>query len=171
MGFLKKSIYFAAWAKIILAKYISAWLLAEGAVILSGLAYNGRWEDGSIKWNGGANVKLRVFEKSTRFQHYIDSFNINTNAWVMSYVYKRLRFLNSKVLSQLGALVSIKKKSIFMLIQSTQRKVVHSLLIMIFLQGFLALWHGWHPGYYICFFNEFLVMQFEKSFFPLVDNK
>merc|ERR1712141_583773 len=136
----KKSIYFAAWAKIILAKYISAWLLAEGAVILSGLAYNGKWEDGSIKWNGGANVKLRVFEKSTRFQHYIDSFNINTNAWVMSYVYKRLRFLNSKILSQLGAL------------------------------GFLALWHGWHPGYYICFFNEFLVMQFEKSFFPLVDN-
>ena len=107
LGFLKKSIYFAAWAKIILAKYISAWLLAEGAVILSGLAYNGKWEDGSIKWNGGANVKLRVFEKSTRFQHYIDSFNINTNAWVMSYVYKRLRFLNSKILSQLGALVSI----------------------------------------------------------------
>ena len=98
LGFLKKSIYFAAWAKIILAKYISAWLLAEGAVILSGLAYNGKWEDGSIKWNGGANVKLRVFEKSTRFQHYIDSFNINTNAWVMSYVYKRLRFLNSKIL-------------------------------------------------------------------------
>ena len=38
-------------------------------------------------------------------------------------------------------------------------------------QTFLALWHGWHPGYYICFFNEFLVMQFEKSFFPLIDNK
>ena len=48
-----KSIYFAGWVKIILAKYVSAWLLAEGAVILSGLAYNGRWEDGSVKWNGG----------------------------------------------------------------------------------------------------------------------
>ena len=53
LGFLTKSLYFSAWVKIILAKYVSAWLLAEGAVILSGLAYNGRWEDGSVKWNGG----------------------------------------------------------------------------------------------------------------------
>lgn len=141
LGFLAKSFYFSIWVKVILAKYISAWLLAEGAVILSGLAYNGRWEDGSIKWNGGANVRLRIFEKSSRFQHLIDSFNINTNAWVMTYVYKRLRFLNNRMLSQLGALV------------------------------FLAFWHGWHPGYYITFFNEFLCMNFEKGFFPMVDNR
>ena len=70
-----------------------------------GLAYNGRWEDGSIKWNGGANVRLRIFEKSSQMQHLVDSFNINTNAWIMHYVYKRLRFLNSKMLSQTGALV------------------------------------------------------------------
>ena len=110
MGFFKKSLYFSVWVKIILAKYISAWLLAEGAVILSGLAYNGRWEDGSIKWNGGANVKLRIFEKSSRFQHYVDSFNINTNAWVLNYVYKRLRFLNNRSYSQLGALVRFFQK-------------------------------------------------------------
>jgi len=140
LGFLRKSLYFSLWVKIILAKYISAWLLAEGAVILSGLAYNGRWEDGSIKWNGGANVRLRIFEKSSQMQHLIDSFNINTNAWVMHYVYKRLRFLQSKMLSQTGALL------------------------------FLALWHGWHPGYYITFFNEFLVVNFEKGFFPMVAN-
>jgi len=140
MNFFKRSLYFSIWVKIILAKYISAWLLSEGALILSGMGYNGEWEDGSIKWNGGANVRLRIFEKSSRFQHIIDGFNINTNAWVMSYVYKRLRFLNNKILSQLGALV------------------------------FLAVWHGWHPGYYITFFNEFLVMQFEKNFFPIVDN-
>jgi len=140
MSFFKRSLYFSIWVKVILAKYISAWLLSEGALILSGMGYNGNWEDGSIKWNGGANVRLRIFEKSSRFQHIIDGFNINTNAWVMSYVYKRLRFLNNKILSQLGALV------------------------------FLAVWHGWHPGYYITFFNEFLVMQFEKNFFPIVDN-
>ena len=45
------------------------WLIAEGVVILSGLAYNGRDADGNIFWNGGANVKLRVYENSTRFQH------------------------------------------------------------------------------------------------------
>ena len=60
LGFLRKSLYFSLWVKIILAKYISAWLLAEGAVILSGLAYNGRWEDGSIKWNGGKKNALLI---------------------------------------------------------------------------------------------------------------
>ena len=68
----------------------------------SGLAYNGRNDNGDILWNGGANVKLMIYENATRFQHMIDSFNINTNAWVMSYIYKRLRFLNNKILSQLG---------------------------------------------------------------------
>lgn len=140
LGFFVKSFYFSIWVKVILAKYISAWLLAEGAVIMSGLAYNGKWEDGSIKWNGGANVKLRILESSPTFQHLIDSFNINTNAWVMSYVYKRLRFLNNKLYSQIGAM------------------------------AFLAAWHGWHPGYYITFFNEFLVMNFEKGFFTMTSN-
>ena len=66
LGFLTKSLYFSAWVKIILAKYVSAWLLAEGAVILSGLAYNGRWEDGSVKWNGGIyNMAIGVVEFSS----------------------------------------------------------------------------------------------------------
>ena len=36
MPFLKMSFYFTIWVKAILAKYIGAWLLAEGAVIISG---------------------------------------------------------------------------------------------------------------------------------------
>jgi hypothetical protein len=56
-------------AKVMLAKYMSLWLLAEGIVILSGLAYNGRDANGVILWNGGANVKLMIYENSTRFQH------------------------------------------------------------------------------------------------------
>jgi hypothetical protein len=54
---------------VLLAKYMSLWLLAEGIVILSGLAYNGRDSRGNILWNGGANVKLLIYEDSTRFQH------------------------------------------------------------------------------------------------------
>jgi hypothetical protein len=56
-------------AKVHLAKYMSLWLIAEGIVILSGLGYNGRDSAGNILWNGGANVKLGVYENSTRFQH------------------------------------------------------------------------------------------------------
>jgi len=47
------------------------------------------------KWNGSANVVLTKFETCQRFQHLIESFNVNTNGWVMSYVYKRLRLISS----------------------------------------------------------------------------
>lgn len=51
----------------------------------------------------------------------------------MNYVYKRLKFMNNRYVSQLSALV------------------------------FLAVWHGWHVGYYVTFFNEFIVMNFERE--------
>lgn len=56
-------------------------------------------------------------------------------SWLTSrrYVYKRLRFLNNRYISQVSALV------------------------------FLAVWHGLHSGYYACFFMEFVVMNFERD--------
>ena len=79
LGFLTKSLYFSAWVKIILAKYVSAWLLAEGAVILSGLAYNGRWEDGSVKWNGGIYITaIGVVEFSSGGVQNWTDFYLNT---------------------------------------------------------------------------------------------
>jgi len=133
----KMYLLMSIWVKGMLSKYIGAWLFSEGACIFSGLAYNGRKEDGTILWNGGANVKLRKWEYCYNFGQVIESFNINTNAWAMNYVYKRCRFLNSKLYSQVVTLV------------------------------FLAVWHGFHSGYYVTFFCEVLVMQFEKQCFPL----
>lgn len=139
MSFVGKCFWSSVWVKIILAKYIGCWLFSEGSCIIAGLAYNGRDEEtGRVKWNGGANVKLRVFEKSSKFGHVIDGFNINTNSWVASYVYKRLKFLNNRDISQAVTLI------------------------------FLACWHGFHSGYYLCFFNEFLVMKFEKEFTSII---
>jgi len=140
MAFVLKSFYFTIWVKGILSKYIGAWLLAEGAVILSGLGYNGRKDDGTILWNGGANVRLRLFESCSSFGELIKAFNINTNAWCMTYIYKRCRFLNNQMMSQGITL------------------------------AFLAIWHGFHSGYYLTFFYELLVMNFEKEFFWMVEN-
>lgn len=28
---------------------------------------------------------------------------------------------------------------------------------------FLAIWHGFHVGYYVCFFMELIIMTFEKD--------
>jgi len=122
------------WCKFILAKYLSMWLMAEGVCSVAGLSYCPGKGEGEESWNGCANVKLRRLESATKFGHYIEAFNINTNSWVMNYVYKRLRFLNNKHISQLSAL------------------------------AFLAVWHGWHSGYYLTFFNEFIVVNFEREF-------
>lgn len=101
--------------------------------ITFGLTHNGKDSKGRIKWDGCANVKLRTFETTTLFNHYILSFNINTNHWCAEYIYKRLKFLGSKIYSQVMTLL------------------------------FLALWHGFHSGYYHCFFMEFIILYFERD--------
>lgn len=49
------------------------------------------------------------------------------------YIYKRLKFLNNKTYSQFGTLL------------------------------FLAVWHGFHSGYYATFFYEFITILAEKN--------
>lgn len=109
--------------------------------ITFGLTYNGKDSEDHIKWDGCANVKLRTFETATQFNHYILSFNINTNHWCAEYIYKRLKFLGSRMRSQIITLL------------------------------FLALWHGFHSGYYNCFFMEFLIMYFERDVSIIRDSK
>lgn len=69
MNFFVRSFWFSLWSKVILAKYIAAWLFAEGASTLSGLSYVKDEATGEVKWNGMANVKLRIYETSHKFQH------------------------------------------------------------------------------------------------------
>ncbi len=138
-SFIKKMLIMPFWCKFILYKYLSAWLLAEGVCIISGLSYNGLKEDGSVNWKGCANVKLRRFETASRFGHLIESFNINTNDWAAAYVYKRLKFMNNRIISQVSTLF------------------------------FLALWHGFHTGYFFTFMNEFITMNFEKELMVLLE--
>lgn len=132
-GLLGRLLLLGAWQVVTLHKYVACWLLAEGSCIMAGLTYNGRDENGNDLWNGCVNIWVWRYETATTFEDLIKSFNINTNLWVAQYVFKRLRFLGNKQLSQLAALL------------------------------FLALWHGLHSGYYICFLNEFIVMKFERD--------
>uniref|UniRef100_A0A2L2Y2V1 Lysophospholipid acyltransferase 5 n=1 Tax=Parasteatoda tepidariorum TaxID=114398 RepID=A0A2L2Y2V1_PARTP len=129
----KKLFIIGIWGKVTLYKYISCWLISEGSCILTGMTYNGTDNNGNELWDGCANVKLWDFSKTTTFEGIIKAFNINTNLWVGQYVFKRMKFLGNRYLSQAAAL------------------------------SFLAVWHGLHSGYYVCFFNEFIVMYFEKD--------
>ncbi|XP_011499110.1 PREDICTED: lysophospholipid acyltransferase 5 [Ceratosolen solmsi marchali] len=138
LGIIKRCFFLGLWGRCTLYKYISCWLITEGVCIVFGITYNGKDEHGCEKWDGCANVNLLTFENATEFNHYIMSFNINTNYWCSEYIYKRLKFLGSKVYSQIVTLL------------------------------FLAIWHGLHSGYYLCFFQEFIIMYLEKDLKPVL---
>lgn len=137
-SFLWKHFLLGLWGRYTLYKYVCCWLLAEGGCILFGITYNGVDESGKKQWNGLENIKLSLIENTKEFGDYIKSFNINTNQWVGHYVFKRLKFLGNRNLSQLGALM------------------------------FLAVWHGYHSGYFLTFFIEFLVIYMERDIKSIV---
>ncbi|XP_053306525.1 lysophospholipid acyltransferase 5 [Spea bombifrons] len=136
--FWYRCVYMTIWGKVTLYKYVTCWLVTEGVCILSGLGYNGRDETGRPRWNACANMKVWLFETTPLFTGTISSFNTNTNDWVARYVFKRLRFLGNKAVSQATALF------------------------------FLAIWHGMHSGYLVCFSLEFLIVMVEKQAMELV---
>lgn len=140
-SFFMKHVYMGLWGRCTLYKYIAIWLLAEGAAAMFGLTYidakPGDREYNPDELSGCSNIKVGVFENTSKFGHYVESFNVQTNHWVAVNVYKRLKFLNNRTLSHLGALL------------------------------FLAVWHGFHAGYYVTFFMEFMVIRMEKEVEPI----
>lgn len=136
--FWYRCVFILLWAKFNLYKYVSCWVIAEGACILSGLGYNGVDDDGKHLWNACTNMKVWIFETTPHFQGTISSFNINTNAWAARHVFKRLKFLGNKTLSHVTTLF------------------------------FLAIWHGLHSGYIMCFSMEFFIIVIERQAQALV---
>lgn len=123
--------------KINLMKYIGVWLVNESSCILTGISFRAvpasEGAPARVAWDGLSNCSPLEFESTPTLKGVIGSFNINTNHWVMRYIYKRLRFLNNKNLSMLGALL------------------------------FLAVWHGYYIGYFITFTLEFIALRAEDS--------
>ncbi|KAM6968028.1 lysophospholipid acyltransferase 5 [Aplochiton taeniatus] len=136
--FWYRCVFMLLWAKVLLYKYVCCWVISEGVCILSGLGYNGRDEEGQHKWDACANMKVWLFETTPLFTGTISAFNINTNAWAARHVFKRLKFLGNKILSQTATLI------------------------------FLAIWHGLHSGYILCFSMEFIIVNVERQAQALV---
>ncbi|KAI9247988.1 MBOAT, membrane-bound O-acyltransferase family-domain-containing protein [Phascolomyces articulosus] len=132
LGLLRRIWIFMVTGKFVYNKYIGVWMLTEGACAYFGISYEGKDGQGRHLFGGLANALPLQFETSTSIDHVIGSFNINTNLWVKYYVFKRLKFLGNKQLSQFGAL------------------------------AFLAIWHGFHINYFTTFFCEFSVTLCES---------
>ncbi|KAJ2960973.1 hypothetical protein NQZ79_g3700 [Umbelopsis isabellina] len=131
LNIFKRLITFWICGKMVYNKYLGVWNLTEGACTLFGISYAGP-NNGQADFSGLANVSPRVFELATSTEQVIASFNMNTNLWVKVYIFKRLKFLNNKSLSQAVSL------------------------------AFLAIWHGFHLNYFLTFIMEFLDVEAEE---------
>ena len=84
---------------------MGVWLIADGAVAITGLGYNGRertnWK---ISWDGLVNVKPWKYENCEKFMDLVENVNISTNNWCKNYVYKRCMRLGFKSLSHVKKL-------------------------------------------------------------------
>ena len=118
--------------KTIILKYFGPWILQDVVGILSGFGVSGI-KDGEPIYENMSNVRPFEFETANSLKQLVESYNINTNAWVKYYIFKRLIFLGNKQLSSFLSLL------------------------------FLAVWHGFHIGYYICFASEFVFAYAENN--------
>ncbi|CAO3600782.1 unnamed protein product [Absidia cylindrospora] len=132
LPFLSRCWTFWVTGKFIYNKYLGVWLLTEGACVLFGITYDGENAEGQALFGGLANTLPWKYETATSIDHVIGSFNINTNMWTKYYVFKRLKFMGSKLISQGASLL------------------------------FLAVWHGFHLNYFITFACEFFYTQCES---------
>ena len=113
-------------------RYTIGWLLVESTCALMGLSFN-KNGDGSYDWKGCSCVELLRWETQTSAKDFVTSMNISVNNWLIYFIYKKLRFMNSPNLQQL--LVTL----------------------------FVCIWHSLHPGVYIAFLSPvFLNMHIQK---------
>lgn len=127
-SFLRKFMFITVYGNGKFYKYMTFWCLAESCLLLSGTSCSK-----DLTFTSCQNAEIYNMTKSILMSDYVKYFNINTNLWSRTYVFKPLKFLNNKLLSKFLTLL------------------------------FLAAWHGMLPGYFTCFFYEFLVLIVERE--------
>ncbi|VDK50720.1 unnamed protein product [Anisakis simplex] len=137
-SFLWKNIWIVLWFKLTMCRYVCCWLFTEGAAILSGLGYNGKDENGQDRWDGVRDIHLLRYEFGADFQSVVDSFNVGTNTFAKNHIYRRLRWLGNRYLSHVITLT------------------------------YLAVWHGYHLGYFVIFGFEFASMVAQHQLYDLI---
>ncbi|KAL7073086.1 hypothetical protein ACQ4LE_007775 [Meloidogyne hapla] len=133
-----KIIWNTIWFKSTMYRYCVAWLLTEGSSILCGISYNGKDFNGDDKWNGTRNINVIKWELGSDFQSVIDSFNCSTNEFAKNHIFKRLKWLGNKYYSHLITLL------------------------------YLAVWHGYHLGYFLLFAFEFMCMVAQEQLYSFI---
>ncbi|XP_066296869.1 lysophospholipid acyltransferase 5-like isoform X2 [Branchiostoma lanceolatum] len=112
------------WGRLFVCKLVGVWLISEGACIICGLAYTPGSDGNPSRMDACQNMKVVSYELSGSPDELIQSFNISTNTWLLSYIYKRMRFLGMRLVSHVVTL------------------------------SYLGIWHGLLSGYQAAFLFE-----------------
>ncbi|VDO55840.1 unnamed protein product [Haemonchus placei] len=139
MSFFMRWTWTMIWFRLTMYRYCAIWLIIEGAAILNGLGYNGKDEEGRDRWDGVRDIHIWLWEMGHDFSSAIQSFNVGTNTFAKNHIFRRLRWLNSKPGAHLVTL------------------------------GYLAIWHGYHLGYFFLFFFEFGCVVAQEQLYSLID--
>lgn len=105
-------------------RYYFAWFIAEGAFVVIGLGFR-MDASGRPVWDRLENISPWHIEGTTNFREFVGKWNIYTNQWLNSYVYRRIQTFYGKRNSSIRASIATYLVS--------------------------AVWHGFYPGYYFTF--------------------
>jgi len=103
--------------------YYLTWALAEGAMQMAGMGYQGKDADGQDKWGGCNNALPLEVELAETMYAVSLNWNRSTNAWLRFYVYERA--LDAGFSAWLSTLITTMTS---------------------------AFWHGFYAGLYMFFF-------------------
>lgn len=125
--------------------YYFVWLMAEAAMIMSGLAFTGWTTEGAPhgtpqpRWDRGRNANIAGVELGTSAAQLPASWNMSVANWLRVYVYERLRPRSGRAGFWPLALTQLVS----------------------------ALWHGLYPGYYLFFLNCAIAQHGSKALYKL----
>jgi len=118
-------------------KYYSAWYLSDGAIIMSGLGFNGKNDKGENQWDRIVSVYGYEIEYGTNPRTLIDYWNHPVADWLRFYVF--IRFKN--IFPKAGFFATL------------------------FTMMVSAFWHGFYPVYYFFFFYAALLAEATKDLY------
>ena len=131
-SYLKKLFLSGVFFFFLFKRFFIGWLIVEAACASFGISYKAN-KDGSYDWTGALSVNLYEWEFATTGQELMNSINVSVHYWIIYYVYKRCKFMNSQTLSLLITAI------------------------------FIANWHGVYIGFMLTFINEVSIIKFERS--------
>jgi lysophospholipid acyltransferase len=142
-AFLEQSIWYR-WLYVIAScelgfdKYYVVFFLGEGALMMSGMGYNGRDTNGRVLWDRLLMLRLLPFKLAQNPSTLAANWNIVSANWLKRYVYIRLLPARSTPDA------SLPPKAVSFMRQ----------ILPFFATFFVsAVWHGFYAGYYLFFLS------------------